>query len=72
MSDIVKAGTKSWRTTLAGILIGAGMLLTQVGYVFDSDPLTNFDMGVIPVAFGLFGLGWFARDNKVTSEEATK
>lgn len=60
---------KSWRTTLAGVLLIVGSVAMQLYYLFDNDPNTKFSIEVI---LGLVtGAGLFAaRDNKVTSEEA--
>lgn len=60
---------RSWKTTLAGILLVAGAVCTQVYYLLDSDPKTLFDFQVILTA--LAGAGFiFARDSNVTSEQA--
>lgn len=61
---------KSWQTTTAGL----GALLTAIGgalpVLFDGDPTTNPDWAVlIPAIIAGAGL-LFARDNKVTSEQA--
>lgn len=60
----------SWRTTTAGIgaiLIAVGSAL---GAQFDSDPATVADWGAV-IAAVIAGIGLlFARDNKVTSEQA--
>lgn len=62
--------TKSWRTSVAGlgaILISVGAALTAM---FDNDPLTNPEWGVVVAAI-IAGVGLLAaRDNKVTSEQA--
>lgn len=61
---------KSWKTTATGagaILVALGSLLQAH---FDGDPLTvpNYEVALAAI---LSGLGLiFARDNKVTSEEA--
>lgn len=60
----------SWRTTTAGIgaiLIAIGSAL---GAQFDNDPATVADWGAV-IAAVIAGVGLlFARDNKVTSEQA--
>lgn len=61
---------KSWRTTV----FGAGGLLTVaagvVNAMFDGDPATNPDWMVVIAAMSTaIGL-LFARDDKVTSEQA--
>lgn len=60
----------SWRTTTAGI----GAILIAIGSAlaaqFDADPATVPDWGAV-IAAGIAGIGLlFARDNKVTSEQA--
>jgi len=60
----------SWKTSAAGI----GAILIAVGSAvsaqFDSDPATVADWGAVVAAI-LAGIGLlFARDNKVTSEQA--
>ena len=50
------------KTTLAGILAGIAMLLTQASFYLDSDPKTNPDMTVIFAAFGVMGVGYSAAD----------
>jgi hypothetical protein len=60
----------SWKTTAAGV----GAILIAVGAAvssqFDNDPATVADWGAV-VAAVLAGIGLiFARDNKVTSEQA--
>ena len=61
---------KSWKTTALGILAAAGILITQAVAVLDNDPDTNFDFNQVSLALGALGLGFFARDNNVTSEAA--
>lgn len=62
--------SSSWRTTTAGIgaiLIAVGSAL---GAQFDNDPATLADWGAV-IAAVIAGVGLlFARDNKVTSEQA--
>lgn len=60
----------SWKTSAAGV----GAILTALGtactYQFDNDPTTSPDWAVVVVAI-VAGLGLlFARDNKVSSEQA--
>lgn len=61
---------KSWRTTVAGILQFLSVTITQVLSLFDSDPTTNPEWGIIVASLiTLIGL-LTARDNGVTSEKA--
>lgn len=60
----------SWKTTTAGV----GAILIAIGSAmsaqFDSDPATVADWGAV-IAAVIAGIGLiFARDNKVTSEQA--
>jgi len=61
---------KSWKTTTAGIVAGLAVILTQVAYLLDADPETVFSLEAVIAALGVMGIGWFARDNNVTSEQA--
>lgn len=61
---------KSWKTTAAGITAGIAIILTQVSYLLDADPATVFSIEAVISALGLIGIGFFARDDKVTSEQA--
>jgi len=72
MSDAVKK--KNWKTTAGGFLAGlipvvvelADLVGVQIG------ELTNgkFDVAVLMTGLGLMGLGWFARDKNVSSEDS--
>ena len=59
---------KSWKTTTAGVVAGLGIIATQVSYLLDNDVLTTFSIEACFAALGIMGIGFFARDNKVTSE----
>lgn len=60
----------SWRTTLFGVGGIVTVVAAACSALFDGNPATNPDwtgvIGSISVAIGLL----FARDNKVTSEQA--
>jgi len=61
---------KSWKTTVLGILTILGAVVVAVKAMLDSDPSTMADWGIVATAV-TSGLGFiFARDNKVTSEQA--
>jgi predicted membrane protein len=61
---------KSPRTTAVAVLGAIGIILTQVVNVIDNDPTTVFDLTSVIDALAILGIGWFARDNNVTSEQA--
>jgi hypothetical protein len=60
----------SWKTTVLGILGGLGILFGQVTALLDSDPNTVFSLETMMAGLGVLGLGFFARDNGVSSESA--
>jgi len=45
-------------------------MATQIGAMLDSDPATTFSLEAIFSALAALGIGLFARDNTVTSEQA--
>jgi len=68
MSDALKKA--SWKTTAAGLAAFIGTLAVQLSNLWDSDPLTVADWGLVAgaaaVAIGLI----FSRDNDKSSEDA--
>lgn len=60
----------SWKTTAAGIVSGIAIIATQVSYLLDADPATVFSIEAVFAALGMIGIGFFARDNNVSSEKA--
>jgi len=60
---------KSTKTTIVGIVGGLAIILTQVYHALDADPATVLDFEAIVGALALMGIGWFARDKDVTSEQ---
>ena len=60
----------SWKTTLSGVFAGLVLLLGQAQTLLDADPKTNPEYTVIMAAVGMISLGWSARDEGVTSEQA--
>ena len=69
--QIPKFMNKSWKTTAAGILSGLSLIVSQLLYLIDSDPATVFSLELFIAGLGALGIGWFSRDNDVSSEEAT-
>ena len=53
---------KDLRTTIAGFVVGAGIILTQLGHLLDADPATVISWPVLIAGLGAIGLGWFASD----------
>jgi hypothetical protein len=68
--QIPKFMNKSWRTTAAGILAGLALIITQLLHLVDTDPNTVFSLELFLAGLGTLGLGWFSRDNGVSTEEA--
>ena len=60
----------SWKTTALAILAGVGILIVQATALLDSDPNTVMQWDQVTTALGVFGIGWFARDNDKSSEDA--
>lgn len=67
----------SWRTFVAALIGVLGIVFSQLGYGLDDDPATttNWDtimksIGTLLSIAGMGGLGFFARDDKVTSAQA--
>lgn len=64
----------SWKTAAAGYASGALLILGEIFDVLlmNVAPLTDgqFEFAKIATGLGLLGLGWFARDNDVSSEQA--
>jgi len=61
---------KSLKTTIGGIIGGLALILAQVWYQIDADPETVFSVEIFVSGLGMLGIGWFARDNDVSSEDA--
>lgn len=58
----------NWKTTLAGVVAAAAVILPQVNHYMDDDPTTNMDIKLIGGALAvLFGLA-AARDGDKSSE----
>jgi hypothetical protein len=61
---------KSWKTTAAGISAAVAAIASAVSALVDNNPATNPDWAAV-IAAVTAGIGLvFARDNKVTSEDA--
>lgn len=60
----------SWRTTLAGVLPGAIIVLNQLNHLVDEDSKTQFNLTAFLTGLSLCGMGVFARDNTVTDKQA--
>ena len=61
---------KSWRTSALGFLSGLAILIDQLIAVLDADASTSLTWEQVTIGLGLIGIGYFSRDNKVTSEKA--
>lgn len=70
MEQVKQAAVKSWKTTAAGALAGVAVIAHQLAALLDNDPATVFSVEGLLTGFGLIGVGLFARDSNVTSEQA--
>jgi hypothetical protein len=61
--------TKSWRTSVCGILAIVAVVASVVKAELDGDPTTIPDWGLASSAVLAGLVGIFSRDNKVTSEQ---
>lgn len=70
MKTVISSATKSWRTTLSGVVAGIVMIGPQVQALLDGNPETvaNWNEIALGVAI-MFGLA-VSRDNAVTSRSA--
>ena len=62
------------RTTVAGVIAGVSMILFEVcdvlGVQVEGYTDGKFSFAVLASGLAMIGIGWFARDNKVSSEDA--
>ncbi len=71
MADPIPTKKSSWKTTVAGIATIVGAICVAAKSLLDNDPATNPDWSVLVMAITA-GAGLIAaRDNGVTSEQAT-
>lgn len=56
----------NWKTTLAGIIAGAGLIVYKI---ITHQPITSTD---VTAAAGLIGIGSFAKDRNVTGGTVTQ
>jgi len=70
----VEKKKKSWKTTICGIVVGLGLIIKAFTPMLDGIEETVFSLKeawpIIITGLGAMGIGWFARDNKVSSEDA--
>ncbi len=58
--------SKSWKTTIGAVLVALG----AIGAILTGDQSIQEAWPLVSAALGAVGIGWFARDNNVSSEEA--
>ena len=58
----------SWRTTTLGIIAGLILILPELQHLLGD--AGSFDLSVLISGLSAMGIGFFARDNNVTSEQA--
>jgi len=62
----LKRMNKSWKTTIGAIAIAIG----AIGAVITGEQSIADAWPLVMAALGAVGIGWFARDNNVSSEDA--
>lgn len=67
--DITNLIPASWKTTLFGIAGGLALFFGQLSLAFDDDSTTNPSYSIIAGAVGMIGVGWNARDKKISSQD---
>ena len=74
INSTIDSLTKSWKTTIAGLLAGAVILFPQLETAFNAWALggswDDFNFEMVLIAIGLIVGGVVARDNSVTSKNA--
>ena len=58
----------SWKTTVLGVIAGLIILLPELNDLLNGS--SGFDLPTVIEGFAAMGIGFFARDNAVTSEQA--
>ena len=62
---------KSWKTTAAGIAAGIAIILPQIQlFLAENGGFGEIDWKIVVTGLGAMGIGWFSRDNNVSSENA--
>jgi hypothetical protein len=59
----------SWRTTAIGVIAGLAIIFGELNNLLDNSPETVFDWQKLVAGLAALGIGWFARDKGVTSEQ---
>ena len=74
MADETPKKKSSWKTSAAGIIGGVMLILGEVldilGVQVENLTDGKFSFAMLAAGLGAIGIGWFARDNKVSSEDA--
>lgn len=61
---------RSWKTTALGIVTALAILATEAKAALDDDPKTVVNWEAVATAAGVLGIGIWARDSDVTSEQS--
>lgn len=67
---MLKKVSSSWRTTFFGLLYSAFVLIGEAYMEFDKNPDTKINWTHVGEALTVLGIGFSARDNNVSSEQA--
>jgi hypothetical protein len=61
---------RSWKTTALGIVTALAILATEAKAALDDNPKTVINWEAVATAAGVLGIGIWARDSDVTSEQS--
>lgn len=59
----------SWRTTVIGVVAGLAIIFGELNNLLDNSPETVFNWQNLVAGLAALGIGWFARDKGVSSEQ---
>ena len=61
--------TKSWKTTVAGVVAGLSILIPQILSLIESGAGADLDTGQIILGLSFMGFGMAARDGNKSSQD---
>jgi len=69
MDKIINLIPASWRTTVIGGIAGLAIIFGELNNLLDGNDATVFDWQKLAAGLAAIGIGWFARDKNVSSEQ---